>query len=323
MVQVHKVTESNLNRVKEFVTHLFSHDTLKDEPPVIAERLIINFLENNSRELVLFFKSPEFFPNLDPDKVLELIYNELYDRVYAASFPPVNRFLDNCNLSFFDILSETGVVDDMHRRKKIHDLILTLFKDRDVRYWMYPVLSIFRNNAVDRYIAEVFNRRDYIYTEIVNIEKIKPDAGTYSSLIKVILLLRTIVYLKGNKKSEGDSVSVTALVKTADNENFKNFTDEIIKSVLSMLPGIPSGIIRLAVKSYLRSDQLDKFDGLSKFVYILCSMFQYYRETDNPYIGSETPEKSWLGIAKQNFVYSGYDRGMVSSLYKIAEDHKW
>jgi hypothetical protein len=61
-----------------------------------------------------------------------------------------------------------------------------------------------------------------------------------------------------------------------------------------MLPGIPSGIIRLAVKSYLRSDQLGKSDGLSKFVYILCSMFQYYRETDNPYIGSETPEKAGL-----------------------------
>lgn len=323
MVQVHRVTESDLNRVKEFVTHLFSDDTLKDEPPLIAERLITNFLDNNLQALSLIFKSPGFFPYLDPDNVLELIYNELYDRVYAASFPPVNRFLDNCRLSFFDMLSEAGVVVDMHRRKKVHDLIITLFKDRDVRYWMYPVLSIFRNNAADRYIAEIFNRRDYIYTEIVNIEKIKPDAGTYSSLIKVILLLRTIVYLKGNKKSEGDSVSVTALMKTADNETFKHLTDELIKPVISMLPGIPSEIIRLAVKSHRRSDQLDKSDGLSKFVYILCSMFQYYRETDNPYIGSDTPEKSWLGIAKHNCVYSGYDRGMISSLYTIAEDHKW
>jgi hypothetical protein len=117
MVQVNRYSGSDLNRVKEFVSHLFENPSIKNEPSLIGERFIINFIEKNSQELSVIFKSQDFFPNLDPGEVIDLILDDIYNRVYASSLPPINRFLDNSNLSFLDTLSETGVVDDIHRKR--------------------------------------------------------------------------------------------------------------------------------------------------------------------------------------------------------------
>ncbi|GEM_PF-730449 len=325
MVQARRYSKSELHGIKEFAGYLFEIPSIKKEPLLIGERLIINFIEKNKQELSVIFTTPGFFPDLAPAEAVELILDDIYNRVYASSLQPINSFIDNTNLSFFDRFSETGVVDDMHRRRKLHDFVLTLFKDRDVRYRMYPVIAIFRYNAVDRYISEIFNRREYIYKEITRFERINPDADLYISLIKVIILLTSVVYYKTDKISE-EAVppgSVTIPDAAAGMGCVNVYTDELIRYLTSKLPGIPAVIIRLAVKSHLPVDKLDEGDSLAKLVYIFCSMFQYYRDAEKPYRVNEPTEKSWLGIAKHNSGYAGYDRDMIDSLYLIAEDNNW
>jgi len=323
MIQVQQYTAGDLNRAKELVSHLFENPSIKNEPPLIGERLIINFIEKNLQELSVVFQFPGFFPNLELTEAVNLILADMYNRVYASSLPPIINFLDNTDLSFFNRLSDTGVVDDMHRRIKLHEFVLRLFGDRDVRYMMYPVIAVFRYNAVDRYISEIFNRREYIYKEITCTEKIKTETGIYISLVKVILLLRNIVYFKMDKLHEDISVSKAFRDAETENGSFKESAGIFVRAALSMLPGIPSEIIRIAVESHPPAVKSDSGDSLAKLVYILCSIFQYYRENEKPCRGSESPEKSWLGIAKHNCDYAGFDRGMIESLYLIAEDNNW
>ncbi len=126
-----------------------------------------------------------------------------------------------------------------------------------------------------------------------------------------------------DKIPEGIPVSMTILESAMDKEKMNVINDVVTKPVISMLPGIPSMLIRLAIKSHLPCGRLDSDDALPKLIYIFCSMFQYYREMEKTYRGSESPEKSWLGTAKHNCSYAGYDRGMIDSLYNIAEDNNW
>jgi hypothetical protein len=325
MVQARRYSNSELHRIKEFTGHLFEIPSIKKEPLLIGERLIINFIEKNIQELSVIFKTPGFFPDLGPAEAVELIFDDIYDRVYASSLQPINSFLDNTDLSFFDRLSETGIVDDMHRRRKLHDFVLTLFRDREVRYRMYPVIAIFRYNAADRYMSEIFNRRGYIYKEITRFDRINTDTDTYISLIKVIILLRSVVYYRidGVYEEAVPPGAVKIPDAAAETECVNRYTDGLIRYLTSKLPGIPAGIIRLGVKSHLPADKLDEGDSLAKLVFILCSMFQYYRDAENPYRVNEPAEKSWLGIAKHNSGYAGYDRDMIDSLYLIAEDNNW
>ena len=324
MVQVQRYSESDINRAKEFVSHLFDLPSIKCEPPLIGERFIINFIEKNLHELSIILQTPRFFPDLEPAETLQLIFNDIYERVYASSLQPINCFIDNTDLTFFNRLSENGVVDDMHRRRKLHDFFLTMFKDRDVRCRMYPVIAIFHYNAVDRYIKEVFNRCEYIYNEITCINKINPDADTYISLIKVVILLRSFVYYQTDKNLEVPDAPgvITDTHAAAESESFNGYTDGV-RSHTSMLPGIPAQIVRFAAKSHLHAERVDKEDSVSKLVFIFCAMFQYYREVDDLHRGIEPPEKSWLGVAKHNCGYAGYDRNMIDSLYLIAKDNNW
>lgn len=323
MVQVQRYSESDVSRVREFVDHLFANPGIKREPPIIGERLIMNFIAKNIPALRETFKNPGFFPDLEWNDVLELIFDDIYNRISASELPHVNSFIDNTDLSFFDRLSETGVVADMHRRTKLHEFVMMLFNKRDVRYRMDPVIAIFRYDAVDRYVSEVFRRRDYIHNELVRVQRINLEADDYIKLAKVVLLIRSIVHYNLNINRDTCSADVTLAGVTGNRKGVSTYTEETATAVSSMLPGIPSGIIRLAIKSNFPVDMLEDDEALPRFIYILCSMFQNYMHIVKPDRGAETQEKSWLCAAKKNHGHAGFDGRMIESLYLIAGDNNW
>jgi len=314
---------SDLNKVKELVSRLLENPAIKNEPPVIGERLIGKFIENNSEEFGAELKSTGIMPDIGRKDLFALISEDIYNRVASSTLPPIISFINNTDLSFFDRISETGVVADVHRRRKLHDYTMLLFRDREVRFRMYPVIAAFKNNAVDRYIGEIFKRREYIYNSITGSDVIIPETETYIRMIKVIMLLRNIVYYNSDNTFKEYPGSVSVSDFSGDSESFKAYIEQKIKPASSMLPGIPASILRLAVKSHLPSGGTASGDSLSRLIYILCSMFRFYREIKNPGRGSEPEEKSWLGIAKHNSAYFSYDIAMIESLYCIAEDNNW
>lgn len=323
MIQNKRYSESDINRVREFVNHLFSNPAIKSEPPLVGERLIINFIAKNSRELNATFKNPQFFPVLEWNEVLGLIFNDIYNRLYASELQHVNNFIDNSDLSFFDRLSDGGVVADAHRKTRLHEFVKTLFGDREVRYRINPVIEILRYNAVDRYAGAIFRRRDYIHNELVRVQKINLEATDYISLIKTVLLVRSVIHYKLTVNRNGIPSTITLSDEPGNKKNIGSYIESALSALTPMLPGIPSRIIKLAIKSNFAVDMLEDDEALPKFVYILCSMFQNYRHIEKPDRGAETQEKSWLGVAKKNYSHAGFDRRMIESLYLIAGDNNW
>lgn len=323
MVQVSVYSESELNRVREFVDFLLSNTCIKNEPLIISERHILNFIEKYPDRISEIISEPELLPDLKWDDFVFLIQDNIYNRISISVLPYLNKFLDNSDLSFFDRLSQSGVVSDIHRRTKLHDFVIMLLKNRDVRFRMNPVIEIFRNDAVDRYITAAFSKREYIYNELTRVEKIHPDANEYIKLIKVALLIRGIVHLKLNIDHSAGSANMTLADAADAGLNITANTDAAASAVSSMLPGIPPEIIKIAIRSNVSSDRPDSDEILSKLIFILCSMFENCRHADNPGRKAEPAEKSWLAIAKKNCVYYKYDSGIIDSLYLIAGENNW
>jgi len=323
MVQMQRYSESDLNRIRDFVEHLLSNPGINSEPLIIGERLIMNFIATNTPALRKTFKNPQFFPRLEWQEVIELIFTDLYNRISGDVLPQFNRFIDTSDLSFFDRLSGTGVVADTHRRTRLHEFVQMLFKDRNVRFLMQPVDAIFRYDAIDRYLTAIFRRRDYIYNELVRVQGINLDAGDYIKLAKVAVLIRSAA---GYRFKKGDGSGATGLILDEVPGNRKSlaaFSESLTGSLLPLLPGIPAQVINIAVRSNLPAGMTGNEEALARFIFILCSMFRTYRHFDKIDRGADTPEKSWFGAARRNYNESGYDKRLIEGLYMIAGDNNW
>ncbi len=323
MYQVMRYSESDLNRVREFVDHLLANPGIKNEPLIIAEVLIMNFMNKNHSRLEETFKNPHFFPELEYSQVIELILADIYDRISASVLPLINNFIECSDLSFFNRLSESGVVAESHRKNKLHEFVIMLFRNSDVRYHMRPVINIFRYNAIERYISYAFSTKNFIYNELIRVCKIKLELNDYIKLIKTALLVRSAAHLKLNYSGDENAAGVKFADAATDKQSADEYSDSGAEYLSGMIPGIPFGIIRLAIRSNLPAELLESDETLPALIYIMSSMFRDYCHIEKPVRGAEPQEKSWLSAALKNYIYSGYDRRIVESLYLIAGENNW
>ena len=86
--------QETAQKIRDFVDHLFSNPNIKNEPPLIAEGLLLNFIVQNMSQLKGTFKSPQFFPDLGWNEVLQLILSDLYGRIVSSELPVINKFIN-------------------------------------------------------------------------------------------------------------------------------------------------------------------------------------------------------------------------------------
>jgi len=315
--------ETDVNKVNDFVDHLLSNPGIKAEPLLIGEGMIMNFIVQNLPQLKITFKNSQFFPHLEWNQVLELIFENLYGRVSGIVLPVINQFIDNADFSFLDKLSNSGTVADKFRREKLYEFVQMIFKNRDSRFNINSTINIFNYEILEKYTGEIFKRRDSLHNELVRVQKTNLDSAEYIVFFKIMLLIRNIVFmrLQLNPSNPDARMSINDIAK--NKKNLQSYTESIVKYIIPLLPGFPEKLIRLAVKSNFSNDILEQDEAASKLIYILCARFQNYKHIVKIERGAESPDKSWLGIAKKNADHFGYDKRMLDALYLIAGDNNW
>jgi hypothetical protein len=316
-------SETDINKINDFVDHLLSNPGIKSEPLLIGEGMIMNFLVQNLPQLKVTFKNSQFFPHLEWNQVLELIFENLYGRVSGVVLPVINKFIDNTDFSFLDRLSGTGTIADKFRREKLHEFVQMIFRNRDSRFNMNSTINIFNYDVMEKYAGEIFKRRDFLYNELVRVQKTNIDAAEYIVFLKIMLLIKNTVFLKLplNPANPDAKLSINDIPR--NRKNLQSYTDSIVKYIITLLPGFPEKIIRLAVKSNYTADMTEQDEASSKLIFILCGRFQNYKHVAKIERGAESPDKSWFGIAKKNADHFGYDRRILDALYLIAGDNNW
>ncbi len=310
-------------RISDFIDHLLNNPNIKNEPMMIGEGLILHFIAQNQEQLRATFKSSQFFPHLEWKDVLQLITSNLYERVISTINPVITEFIESTDFSLLNKSSDSQEFSAQYHQERLNNFFKSIIINRDVRYNLNSVINIYQYNIIERYLSEIFNRRDYLYNELVRVQKTYLEYDEYVVLLKTLLLIKNTVYMKipindkaGNKKYNiNDCINSSA--------NLKMFFDKTLTKMRGELPNLPEKLLRLALKSNVRESQTEVEEASSRFVYILCARFQHYKPIKKIDRGAETPDKSWLSIARSNAQYYGYDKRMLDEMYRIAGDNEW
>ncbi len=318
-----RYSEQDINKVNDFVDHLLSNPGIKSEPLLIGEGMIMNFLVQNLPQLKVTFKNSQFFPHLEWNQVLELIFDNIYGRVSGIVLPVINQFIDNGDFKFLDKLSNTGSIADKFRREKLHEFVQMIFKNRDSRFNMNSTINIFSYEIIEKYTGEIFKRRDFLHNELVRVQKTNIDSNEYIVFLKIMLLIKNIVFMRLQINPSNPESKLCLADIGKNKKNLQSYSDSLVRYIIPLLPGFPERLIRLAVKSNFTADMTEQDEASSKLIYILSARFQSYKHVAKIERGAESPDKSWFGIAKKNAEHFGYDKRILDALYLIAGDNNW
>lgn len=315
--------ESDKARARDFIDHLFKNPNIGSEPVLIGEGLILNFISQNIENLKKTFKTQVFFPHLEWSDVLQILITELYDRVCVETLPILDKTIDLLDLPSISSVTGAGSLPSDFQVEKLKDFVHGIFMNRDVRFHMSAVVNIFKYDVIDRYIKEIFERRDSLYNELVRVQRTMLEVDEYIVLMKVLLLVKNAVQVKMplSFMDAGKRLNLADVQKMPG--KLPKYIDDMVMSLREKLPMLDQRVLRLALKANLRENQTETDETGSRFLYILCSRFQQYRPVEKVERGAESPDKSWFAIAMKNAEFHGFDKRMLEGLYRIAGDNRW
>ena len=310
-------------KLQKFIAHLLSSPGVKNENILVGESMIYNFIAQNREQLKTTFKGANFFPHLSSDEALKALVSELYAKVSTESLESVYSFIEEANFDFLNALPGARQFPASFHKETIRTFITSLFKNRDVRANFAPIYNMYRYNIIERYLAEIFQRRDYLYNELVRVQKTYLEVDDYITYMKLLLLVKNSVYIKvplspaepDRKYSLTDSIKMPGKI-------IQYF--EMLKQELHpLIPDLNDRTITFAIKSNLNDSMTELEESSSRFIYILSSRFHSYKPLGKIDRGAESPDKSWFAIARKNAKLFGFDKHMIDELYRIAGDNNW
>jgi hypothetical protein len=155
-----------------FVNHMLSIPNIRSEPPLIREGLIITFITKNLPQIRTTLASQDFFPGMNPDETLRMVFQLLKQIVINDVKPGVELWLGK-GIDF-------GIIRRLYPYKQLapddYRLMLSKFinellSSTDARYNFNSVVNIFKYRAIERYVSQIFERRGFIFNEIRRVEK--------------------------------------------------------------------------------------------------------------------------------------------------------
>lgn len=310
-------------KVKNFVDHLLSLPNIKNEPPLISEGLILNFVVQNLDHLKKSFKTPQFFPNLEWNEVLQIVLSELFERVASNVLPSLNEFVEETDFEAISKVAGDQSFPPEFKKEKTRNFIANLFRNKDARYNFHSVINLLQYGIIDKYIGEIFRRRDYLYNELVRVQKSYLEADEYIVFLKVLLLIKNAAYMKIPSGDSENSPKLNLFDSIKNPGKFQKFVDHFTRQLRRELPHLSEKIITLALKSNLRENLTETEEASSRFLYILTTRYHEYKPMEKVDRGAESPDKSWFAVARKNAEYYGFDKRMLEELYRIAGDNNW
>jgi len=316
------LNETDQNKVRGFVDHLFTIPNIKNEPILIAESLILNFIVQNLDQLKATFSTPQFFPELPWNSVLQFILSDIYGRVEKEISPMFMEYINTGSFEAINRMDETLAFPNDFHREKLGEFFLSAFRNKDYRYNLNSVVNIFNHGIIEKYITEIFRRREFLYNEIVRVQKTYIECEDYITVMKVMLLVKNAAYIKisfpqagGGRYNLNDTLRVPG--------RLPKFIDAAVSGIRQQAPGIPEKCVRLSLKANLKNSMTELEDASSRLIYILSARFHNYSPVTSVDRGAESPDKSWFSIARKNADHYGFDRRMLEALYRLAGDNNW
>jgi hypothetical protein len=304
---------TEMEKGSAFINRLLQNPALRDLTPLQKEEQIVQFLYLNSSQLYPTLSHPNFFPGKSWAEIVDLLRTALFHIVDNDVLPALRRIVfDQIDFSFVGFLGRSDSSRD-RISDQVYETLLELLKRPATRRALTGPFTAVHFRLAAPYIDRIYLRKSYVHFELTKVQRLRMSKDEVKSMIDATLLLKPAVHL-ASTQSEADQLS--GLISP-------QFAEKSLSYLASQLDLLPEQAIRTAVNANV-SFRADRFvEATSRLAAIFASRARNYRPNVRVDRGADSPDKSWLSIARRNYKFYGFDVKMLDELYSIAAEMGW
>jgi hypothetical protein len=302
-----------MEKSSAFITRLLQNPALRDLTPLQKEEQIVQFLYLNSSQLYPSLSHPTFFPGMSWAEIVELLHKALFHIVDNDVLPGLRRIVfDQIDFSFVNFLGRSDSSRD-HISDQVYEGLVELLRRPATRRALTGPYTAVHFRLAAPYIERIYMRKSYIHFELTKVQRLRMSKDEVRSMLDATLLLKPAVHL-ASSQSEADNVG--GLVPA-------RFAERALSQLGTKLSLLPEQAVRSAVNANVSFREHRFVDATSRLAAIFASRGRNYRPNVRVDRGADTPDKSWLSIARRNHKFYGFDSKMLDELYSIAAEMGW
>ncbi len=305
----------NQQRSAAFVHRLLSNPALNQFTPLQKEEQVAQFLQVNINQLGPTLMSSAFFPGMPLDQIRQLLVNTLVQLTNERLMPALKGIVQKIDYSFVQVIRQQQVRPaSIH--EQLHQFIESILAKSEGRIAFAGCYTALHYDFATNYVSEAFRMRRHIYFELTKVQRLKMSKEEVTGFVQLTLLL----------KAAAQSMNTGDHAETADNRNgliSSGYARKLAEQITGALPMLPPQVISSAVNanvSFIENSQVETTARLASILSTRGKSFAANIKVDR---GADTPDKSWLNIARRNYKFYGFDIKMLDELYMVAAENGW
>jgi hypothetical protein len=305
----------NQQRASAFIHRLLANPALKQYTPLQKEEQVSQFLSGNIQQLGPTLMSPAFFPGMPLEQIQQLLQSILSQMTNERLLPALKGIVQRIDFSFVQFLRQQQTRPSTIQDQVLRFLEQNLRKMEMRRAFSGPYTALHYDFST-KYINEAFRMHRHIYFELTKVQRLKMSKEEIKSYVEVTILLRAIVQAMGSGAEDPTIDSRSGLISN----NYARTLVDQLKGELTMLP---PQVISSAVNSNVSFLENSQVETTGRIAAVLAARAKQYLPGIKVDRGADTPDKSWLNIARRNYKFYGFDIKMLDEMYMIAAENGW
>jgi len=303
------------DKATAFISRLLANPAIRPLTPLQREEQIIQLLHTNASQLAPTLASQSFFPGRSWNQIVALLLQALTNEVDKVLIPDLETLVGGVQFGFVNHLRQQSVGSDQ-ARAQVLSFLKGVLKRMDARRTFTGSFAALRFGFADRYVDAVWSRKSYVHFELTKVQRLKLSKEDIKSFVEATLLLKPIVNIASAAGAQATAEQTSGLVQSP-------FAQKIVVLGKKHLPLLPEQVVKSGVNanvSYLENRFIEATARLAAVFSARCRGFQPNVQVDR---GADTPDKSWLSIARRNYKFYGFDVKILDELYSIAAESGW
>lgn len=295
-----------------FVSRLLANPALQTLTPLQREEQIIQFLHTNAAQLAPTLATPAFFPGKAWNQIVSLLLKALMDEVDRELLPQIDTMVGGIRWSFVAVLRQQAAGSD-RVSAAIGEFVKTLLSRIEARRTFTGAHAALAYGLVDRYLDAIWNRKSYVHFELSKVQRLKLSKEDTKAMIEVTLLLKPVVHLG------------TAGVQTEQGSGIvqPQFAEKVLVAAKKQLPLVPDQVLKSGVNANVSYVENRFIEATARLAAVFAARSRAYQPNVRVDRGADSPDKSWLSIARRNYKFYGFDVKILDELYSIAAENGW
>ncbi len=302
------------DRARTFVSRLLANPALGPLTPLQREEQIIQFLHVNAAALAPTLSTPGFFPGASWSQSLSLLLSALVEEVDVTLMPRLEEILARMQFGFVALLRPQSSGGE-RVRDQIREYLRGVLRRMDARRVMTGPLAAVSYGFVDRYCDQMWARKGYSHFELTKVQRLRLGREEIKAMIEATLLLKPIV-CSGSSATAGLAEHASGVVQA-------QYAERVVAAAREALSLAPEELIRSAANASVSFQENRYIEATARMAAILSWRCRSYQPNMRADRGADSPDKSWLSVARRNYRFYGFDVKMIDELYSIAAENGW